>query len=80
MAGNLWMYSNQLDDEDLMFVQHDFITLNMGAQYYGLGMKSFTKMVREAGAAYKIGTKMVRINRLVFEDYLRKTRLRDVND
>lgn len=74
MAGNLWMFSDQLDDEDLEFAKHEFITLNMGVEYYGLGMKPFTRMVREAGAAYKIGNKMVRINRLIFENYLRETR------
>ncbi len=79
MAGNLWMFSDQLDDEDMMFAQHEFISLRMGVEYYGLGMKPFTRMVREAGAVYKIGTKMVRINRLVFEDYLRKTRSREEN-
>lgn len=72
MAGNLWMFSDQLDDEDLEFAQHEFITFNMGVDYYGLSIKMFTRLAREAGATYKIGTKMVRINRMMFEEYLRK--------
>ena len=41
-----------------------------GADYYGLGLKVFTRMAHEAGAVYKIG-KMVRIKREIFEEYLR---------
>lgn len=73
MSGNLWMYSHKLDDQDILFAQHSFITYNMGAEYYGLSIKVFTRLAREAGAAYKIG-KMVRVNREIFEDYLRKQR------
>lgn len=73
MSGNLWMFSDQLDEEDAVMMQKDFITLNDGVEYYGLGMKPFTKIAREAGAVYKIG-KMVRIRRSILEDYLRRTR------
>ena len=52
-------------------IQKDFITLSEGFSYYGLGMKPFTRIAREAGAVYKIG-KMVRIRRDILEDYLRK--------
>lgn len=71
MSGNLWMFSDKLDDQDILFAQHSFITYNMGADYYGLSVKVFTRLAREAGAAYKIG-KMVRVNREIFEEYLRK--------
>ena len=71
MSGNLWMFSDKLDDQDILFAQHSFITYNMGSEYYGLSVKVFTKLAREAGAAYKIG-KMVRVNREIFEEYLRK--------
>ena len=70
MSGNLWMFSDKLDDQDILFAQHSFITYNMGSEYYGLSVKVFTKLAREAGAAYKIG-KMVRVNREIFEEYLR---------
>lgn len=73
MSGNLWMFSDQLDEADAVMMQKDFITLNDGAEYYGLGMKPFTRIAREAGAVYKIG-KMVRIRRSILEDYLRRTR------
>ncbi len=72
MSGCLWKYSDQLDDVDRIMIQRDFITLSDGAEYYGLGMKPFTRIAREAGAVYKIG-KMVRIRRDILEEYLRKT-------
>ena len=52
-------------------LQKDFITYYEGADYYGLGLKVFTRMAHEAGAIYKMG-KMVRIKRSIFEAYLRK--------
>lgn len=70
MSGNLWMFSDMLDDEDIEMLQHDFITYYQGADYYGLGLKVFTRMAHEAGAVYKIG-KMVRIRRDIFEEYLK---------
>ena len=71
MSGNLWMFSDKLDDQDILFAQHSFITYNMGSEYYGMSVKVFTRLAREAGAAYKIG-KMVRVNREIFETYLRQ--------
>lgn len=70
MSGNVWMLSHMIDDEDLKILQKDFITYYEGADYYGLGLKVFTRMSHEAGAVFKIG-KMVRIRRDIFEDYLR---------
>ena len=72
MSGCLWKFSDQLDDADRIMIQKDFITLSEGAEYYGLGMKPFTRIAREAGAVYKIG-KMVRIRRDILEEYLRIT-------
>lgn len=54
MSGNLWLFSDMLDDEDIEMQKHDFITLYQGADYYGLGLKVFTRMAREAGSVYKI--------------------------
>ena len=71
MSDNLWMFSDKLDEQDILFAQHSFITYNMGSEYYGMSVKVFTKLAREAGAAYKIG-KMVRVNREIFEAYLRQ--------
>ena len=67
MSGNLYM----LDDEDIEMQKHDFITLYQGADYYGLGLKVFTHMAREAGSVYKIGKKAL-IRRTIFDEYLRK--------
>lgn len=71
MSGNLWMFSDMLDDEDIEMLKRDFITYYQGADYYGLGLKVFTRMAREAGAVYKIG-KNVLIRRSIFEEYLRQ--------
>lgn len=71
MSGNLWMFSDMLDDEDIEMLKRDFITYYQGADYYGLGLKVFTLMAREAGAVYKIGKKVL-IRRSIFEEYLRQ--------
>lgn len=71
MSGFLWKFSDQLDDSDRIMLQKDFISLSEGAEYYGLGMKPFTRIAREAGAVYKIG-KMVRVRRDILEAYLRR--------
>lgn len=71
MSGNLWMFSDMLDDEDIEMLKRDFITYYQGADYYGLGLKVFTRMAREARAVYKIGKKVL-IRRSIFEEYLRQ--------
>lgn len=78
MSGNIWMYSYNIDEQDIDMLQRDFITFKQGAEYYKLGMKPFTRMCREAGAVYKIG-KMVRINRHILEAYFRKVRKGEKN-
>ena len=45
MSSEIWKYSDMIDDEDLIMLQKDFIT------------------VRDGIAFYKIGSKMVRIDR-----------------
>ena len=44
MSSVLWKFSDQLDDADRIMIQKDFITLNDGVEYYGLGMKPFTRI------------------------------------
>jgi len=73
MSGNIWMVSDMLDDEDIEFAKRDYITFYQGADYYGLGLKVFTKMARAAGATYKIADKKVLVKRTTFEAYLRAT-------
>ena len=29
MSGNVWMFSDQIDDEDLEFMAHEFVTYTM---------------------------------------------------
>lgn len=59
MSGNLWMFSDMLDDEDAKMIQHEFVTYYEGADYYGLGLKVFTRLAHEAGAVYKIGKRVL---------------------
>ena len=75
MYGNAWMFSDQIDDEDLAFMEHDFITYKMACEYYGLGLKPVTRLSHEAGAVYKVGKKVL-IRRDIFEAYLREQRKR----
>lgn len=73
MSGNVWMFSDQIDDEDLEFMQHEYVTYSMASEYYGLGLKPVTRLSHEAGAIYKIGKKVL-IRRSIFEAYLREQR------
>lgn len=70
MSGTVWMYSDQIDDEDIDFMQREYVTYNMAITYYGLGMKPVIRMAHECGAIYKIGRKVL-IRRSIFETYLR---------
>ncbi|WP_051671809.1 DUF6462 family protein [Oribacterium sp. P6A1] len=71
MTGQAWKYSGDLDERDLDFLQHEFITITMGVEYYGFSVRPLTRIAVEAGAFYKIG-KMARINRNRFDEYLRE--------
>lgn len=72
MSGNVWMFSDQIDDEDVEFMTHEYVTYNMACDYYRLGLKPVTRMAHEAGAD-KIGKKVL-IRRSIFEAYLREQR------
>ena len=80
MSGEVWKFSDKIDDVDLAFLQKEFITCLEGQEYYGLGEKPFIRIAREAGAVYKMGRRFVRINRKQFEAYLRKIRAKEVVD
>lgn len=67
MSGTIWMYSDRMDDWDIMFAQKSFITYREGCDYYDLTEKVMTRLAQEAGAVYKMGTRFVRIRRDVFE-------------
>ena len=59
MSGTVWMFSDQIDDEDIDFMHREFVTYNMASIYYGLGMKPVIRMSHECGAIYKIGRKVL---------------------
>ncbi|MDD6352625.1 MAG: DUF6462 family protein [Lachnospiraceae bacterium] len=71
MSGNIWKFSDQLDDADIAFARKEFITYREGEEYYGLSEKQMWTRARASGAIYKIDTKMVRVKRSIFEEYLR---------
>ena len=48
MSGNVWMFSDEIDDEDLEFMSHDYVTYNMACEYYRLGIKPVVRMAHEA--------------------------------
>ena len=75
MSGNAWMYSDRIDDLDLLILKRDFITLADAIDYYGMSYRPMLRTAKEAGAVYKIGFKMIRINRADLDTYLRKTRI-----
>ena len=73
MSGSVWMFSDQIDDEDMDLMRQEFVTYSMASDYYGLGLKTVTRMAHECGAIYKIGRKIL-IRRSIFEEYLRQKR------
>ena len=74
MDGNIWMFSDQMDDEDLEFMTHEFVTYKMACNYYRLGLKVVTRLSHECGAVYKVGKKVL-IRRSIFESYLREKQM-----
>ena len=74
MSGDIWKFSDQIDDVDVEMLRHDFITLREGVEYYQLNEKPMVRLAREAGAVYNI-VKMVRVRRTIFEAYLRRIML-----
>ena len=74
--GNIWMFSDQIDEEDMAFAQHEYITYNMAVEYYGLGMKPVIRIACDSGAVYKVGKKVL-IRRSIFEEYLRNHRRKE---
>ena len=80
MSGTIWMYSDRMDDWDILFAQKSFITYREGCDYYDLTEKVMTRLAQEAGAVYKMGTRFVRIRRDVFEKYLREQYRKELAD
>lgn len=72
MSGKLWMFSDQLDDEELEFARHSFFRYVDGIAYYRLTEKTITRLAKEAEAIYKVDGKTVLVRRDLFESHLRK--------
>ena len=70
MHGKVWMFSHLIDDEDLEFLQREFISYQQAMDYYKLGYKPVVRISHISGAVYKIGKKVL-IRRSIFEEYLR---------
>ncbi|MBR1440043.1 MAG: DNA-binding protein [Lachnospiraceae bacterium] len=79
MTGNIWMCSHLLDEEDLDFGKHEFITYKMGQAYYSMGYRRFANMAWKSGAVYKCG-KLVLIRRDILEEYMRKKNGGDIDE
>ena len=50
MSGNVWMFSDQIDDEDVEFMTHEKKKKNMECDNSRLGLKPDTQMSHEAVA------------------------------
>lgn len=71
MFGTIWMFSDQIDDEDILFAQRSFITYKMAIEYYRMSYRAVSYAADKAGAIYKLNKKVL-LSRAIFEDYLRK--------
>ena len=72
MSGKLWMFSDQLDDEELEFARHSFFRYVDGIAYYRLTEKTITRLAKGAEAISKVDGKTVLVRRDLFESHLRK--------
>ena len=70
MHSKVWMFSHLIDDEDLAFLQREFVSYQQAIEYYGLGYKPIVILSHKSGSVYKIGKKVL-IRRSIFEEYLR---------
>lgn len=46
MHGKVWMFSNLIDDEDIEFMQHEFISYKQAMDYYEFGYKPIVRLCR----------------------------------
>ncbi|MCB5475922.1 MULTISPECIES: hypothetical protein [Blautia] len=45
MHGKVWMFSHLIDDEDIEFMQHEFISYRQAMDYYNLGYKPIVRFM-----------------------------------
>ena len=65
------MFSHLIDDEDLAFLQHEFISYAQAMEYYSMGYRPVARIAHRSGAVYKVGSKVL-IKRSLFEAYMRE--------
>lgn len=58
MSGTIWMYSDRLDDWDVLFAQRTFITYQQGCDYYDLTPRVMTRLAEEAGGSLQVRNKI----------------------
>ena len=44
MHGKVWLFSHLIDDEDLAFLQREFISYQQAMEYYGLRYKPVVRI------------------------------------
>lgn len=54
MSGSVWMFSDQIDDEDMDFMRHEFVTYSMASDYYRLGLKPVPGWHTNVGQSIKL--------------------------
>lgn len=69
MSGTIWMYSDLMDDWDILFAQKSFVTYREGCDYYDLTEKVMTRLAKEAGATIRIG-RIVMIDTEILDKYI----------
>lgn len=69
MSGTIWMYSDLMDDWDILFAQKSFVTYREGCDYYDLTEKVMTRLAKEAGATIRIG-RIVMIDTDILDKYI----------
>lgn len=69
MSGTIWMYSDRMDDWDILFVQKSFITYREGCDYYDLTEEVMTRLAKEVGATIRIG-RIVMIDTEILDKYI----------
>ena len=57
MHSKVWMFSHLIDDEDLAFLQREFVSYQQAIEYYGLGYKPIVRLSHKSGSVYKIACK-----------------------
>lgn len=50
MQGKAWMFSHLIDDEDLVFLEHEFISYRQAMEYYQLGYKPIVRLSHISGS------------------------------